>query len=294
MTSSNAASDDGDRSRVGGGRGTQRVAVVTDGSGFDPRLAGDRSLADVLAADVAVIGGLAKVPVASVVVLAEDGAELAARVRQLPEDIAAAYLTRTEPARARTAQRLLEMAGGRQAFAEEDDAAIMLTAACLSYLRRIDRDPITARVLIAGAARMPTLAALLMACEIFDVSLWNLRDERWFPLPRAVRDADVVIDLLGGTNLAGLVQDRPEGSVILHEGLSGRALAAPGILRALTCYPPGAVGLDVGLYRDCALAVAAVTPRRIQSPTPLLGPYLVDTVEAAVHIGIRRDLPDRL
>jgi hypothetical protein len=285
MTSSDAAADDRTSMR--------RVALVSDGSGYDPGAAGDRSLADALADDVAVIGGLAGVPVAPVLVVAEDAAALAARVRQLPEDIAAAYFIHTEPARARTAQRLLEVSGGRPAIVEEDDAAIMLTAACLGHLRRIDRDPATARVLIVGAARMPVLAPLLLACDVFDVSMWNRADERWFPLRRAVRDADVVIDLVGSTGDEGLAQDRPEGSVILHTGWNGQATATPGILRALTHYPPGAVELDVGLYRDCALAVAAVTSRRMRSAAPLPGPRLVDTVEAAVHEGVRRDLPGR-
>jgi malate dehydrogenase (oxaloacetate-decarboxylating) len=226
-----------------------------------------------------------------VVVGAGTGAELAERVRQLPADVAAAFLTRVDLARARTAQRELELAGGRQALTDEDAAGIALTAACLSHLRRIDREPTAARVLVAGAAEMPVLTPLLMACGIFDVSLWNQSDDQWFPLRRAVRDADVVIDLLHGTALTTLGPDRPEGSVIPHLGLDGRVLAASGILRAMTCYPPGLVELGVDLYADCALAIAAAAPARTRWSTLLRDPRLTTAVETAVHRSIRGHPP---
>jgi hypothetical protein len=137
---------------------------------------------------------------------------------------------------------------------------------------------------------MPVLTPLLMACGIFEVSPWNQSDERWFPRRRAARDADV-IDLLHGTTLTALGPDRPEGSIIQHLGLNGRTLAAPGILRALTRYPPGLVELGVHLYRDCALAIAATTPGRTRWSTLLRDSRLINAVETAAHRSIRGHLP---
>lgn len=240
--------------------------------------------------DAATVAELARVPTVPVPVPPGGGAELAACVRQLPDDVAAAFLTRVDPARARAAQRDLERAGGRQALSEEDTAAIALAAACLGHLRRVDRDPAAARVLVAGAAGMPGLGPLLMGCGVFDISLWNRADERWFPLRRAARDADVVIGLLDRPTLAVIAADRPDGSVIPHPGPAGRTPAAPGVLRALTRYPAGLVELGVDLYRDCALAIADATPD-LRDPGLITG--LVTAVETAVHRSITARRPRR-
>jgi hypothetical protein len=63
--------------------------------------------------------------------VAGDAAELARRLQELPDDIAAAFLTRTEAARARAAQRRLEQPGDRPVRTEEDAAAIALAAAAM-------------------------------------------------------------------------------------------------------------------------------------------------------------------
>jgi hypothetical protein len=268
-----------------------RIAVVSDGSGYRPRSRGAQPFDAVLDEDAALVAELGQVRTTPLAVEVGSGAELAARVQQLPDDVAAAFLTRVDPETARAAQLELELAGGRQALTDEDTAAIALVASSLAYLRRIDRNPATARVLVAGAVGMPVLTPLLMACGIFEVSLWNESDEQWFPRRRAARDADVVIDLLHGTTLAALGPDRPDGSVIPHLGLNGRTAAAPGILRALTCYPPGLVELDILLFRDCALAIAAADSGRMPWPTLLRDPRLISAVETAVHRSVRGHLP---
>lgn len=271
--------------------GTLRIAVLSDGSGYRPHPAAARPFDIVLAEDATIIADLGRVRTTPVLVPPGTGAELTQRVQQLPDDIAATYLTRVNPDRARGAQRDLDEAGGLRALTDEDTSGIALTAACLRHLHRIDREPAKARVLIAGAREMPALATLLMACGIFEVSLWNQTDERWFPLHRAARDADVVLDLLQDTAATALVHDRPDGSVIPRMELDGRTLAAPGILRAMTRYPPGLVDLDITVHRDCALALAAALPDRHQWPTVLRSPGLVDTLELAVHRSVRARRP---
>jgi|tagenome__1003787_1003787.scaffolds.fasta_scaffold20952181_3 hypothetical protein len=272
--------------------GTLRIAVVSDGSGYRPNPTAARPFDVVLGEVATIIGGLGQMRTTPIVIRPDTDAELTLQVRQLPDDVAATYLALVDAARARTVQRELEAAGGRQALTDEDASGIALTAACMRHLHRIDRDPAQARVLVAGASKMPGLAMLLMACGVFDVSLWNRTDERWFPLNRAARDADVVLDLLHDPTSTALGYDRPDGSVIPSFELDGQTLAAPGILRAITRYPPGLVELDVALYRDCALALATALPDRRQWSTLLRNPRLVDAVELSVHRSVRGRRPD--
>lgn len=192
---------------------------------------------------------------------------------------------------------------------EEDAAGIALAAAALVYLYRLGRDPYRCRILIAGAIRMPILSPLLLATGIPDITLWNSADGTWFPLHRAARDADVVIDLQRSypqttadpTTDSCPVQldlDRPEGSVITRRGLDARALTAPGLLRALTDHPAGALPLGshsgLGLYRVCVQAVAHATPPRRQlhdQPLDCAIPIaaaaaIADAVAAALHLAL--------
>ena len=260
---------------------TASVAVVSDGSGHTGRRA-VRPLRTALADDAAVIEGVGGVRAVPIVVPMGEADQLAARLQELPDDVAAVFLTRTEARRARAAQRRLEEVGGRSVLTEEAVSAIALTAAGLTYLQRIGRGPGAARVLIAGADGMPILAPMLMGSGIHEVSLWNPTDEYWFPLHRAARDADVVIDLRRDTRLDVLAEDRPEGSVLAVAGSDGAASAvAPGMLRALAQYPPGVIELGVEQYCGCACAVAAATPPARRPG--VCGPRLADAVAAAVH-----------
>ena len=126
-----------------------------------------------------------------------DSAQLATRIAQLPDAAAAVLVTHTEPARARAVQRRVAHVGGRPVVSDEDLAAIALTAAALVYLRRIGRDRHRSRTLVVGAISMPVLAPLLVCTGFPDITLWNSVASPWFPLARAARDADVVLDLLG-------------------------------------------------------------------------------------------------
>lgn len=268
-----------------------RVAVVGDGGGH-PYTEAPRPLAMALAADADAIERLGGVRAVAVRVPPGDADALAARLRELPEDVAAILITRTEPERARAAQRRLEIEGARTVLTEEDTTAITLTAAALAYLRRIGRDLLAARVLVIGAARMPVLAAVLMGCGIYEVSMWNEGDERWFPLRRAVRDADVVLDLLRDPELGRLAPDRPDCS-ILGTGLAhGPSVAAPGMLRALADYPPGTFSIGIEQYCDCAQAVAASVASRTRPWRPLRDRHIALAVAAAVRYSTgRRPLP---
>jgi hypothetical protein len=92
-----------------------------------PRVA--RPFDVVLDEDATLVAELSQVPTTPVLVKVGTGAELAEWVQLLPEDVAAAFLTRVDPARARAAQDELELAGGRRALTDEDAAAIAL--ACI-------------------------------------------------------------------------------------------------------------------------------------------------------------------
>jgi hypothetical protein len=81
-----------------------RIAVVSDGSGYQPSPRAARPFDEVLDEDANLVAELGQVPTMPAVVKVSTGAELADRVQQLPDDVAAAFLTRVDPARARTAQ----------------------------------------------------------------------------------------------------------------------------------------------------------------------------------------------
>lgn len=257
-----------------------RVAVVGDGSGH-PYPEATRPLAMALAADADAIERLAGVRTVAVRVPVGDPDELSARLRELPEDVAAVLITRTATERARAAQRRLEIEGGPTVLTEEDTTAIALTAGALAYLRRISRELLAARVLVIGAARMPVLSVVLIGCGLYEVSMWNKSDEQWFPLRRAVRDADVVLDLLRDPELARLAPDRPAGSILGVGVAHGLSVVAAGMLRALADYPPGTVSIGIEQYCDCAQAAAVAT--RPRPWRPLRDPHIAHAVAAALH-----------
>jgi hypothetical protein len=261
------------------------IAVVGDGtapgsSGTPEPLEWTTQAA--LDVDARLIRGLARVPTVSVAATTWDAApRFAARIQQMRGHAGAVFLTRTDAARARTVQRLVEQAGGPPVLTAEDATAIALAAAALGYLTRLGRDPNHSRIVIAAAVRMPILSPLLIAVGFSDITLWNTADGAWYPLRRAARDADVVIDLSrndhddaeepAATN--ELYLDRPEGSVITRRGLDSRALATPGLLRALAAQPDPPP-LDLRVYAVCAATLAHTTPRngltsqQVGRPTP--------------------------
>lgn len=259
------------------GRAPRQVAVMGDGTGPGACAPPGRPLGTALAADADALQVLATVPAVAVPVAERDSAAaVAAQIRRLPEQICAVFLTRITPPRARAVQRGVEEAGGRPVLTDEDATAIALTAAALVYLRGLGRDPYRSTIVVAAAIRMPILSALLVAAGFPDITLWNAPDAVWFPLHRAARDADVVIDLQRdpGVHRSGEAPaggerrgvefelDRPEGSVITPSALDGRTLIAPGLLRALAEYPAPAPPLGLGIYGACARAVAQATPAR--------------------------------
>ncbi|MBN9101355.1 MAG: hypothetical protein J0I49_25070 [Pseudonocardia sp.] len=330
MTASPAIPDDGRPANPGGGVGSPRplhpagralrqVAVIGDGTGHGPPAQPGRPLATILAGDAATLQRLARIPAVTRPASQWDATDtVAEQIRQFPPEITAVLLTRTSPTRARSVQRLVEQAGGRPVLTDEDATAIALTAAALVYLRGLGRDQYRARILIADATRMPILSALLLATGFPDITLWNTPDAAWFPLHRAARDADVVIDLQhapdsnptgsnpmgapalgeqGELSAVGFELDRPEGSVITPRALDdGRMLIAPGLLRALAEYPATAPPLGLGIYEAVARAVAHATPARrrlhgVPDRDPATGtPDVADAIAGAVtlHLALTR------
>jgi hypothetical protein len=258
-----------------------RVAVVGDGSAH-PRTGATRPLATALAADADAIERLGGVRAVAVPVPA-GGEALATRLRELPADVAAALITRTEPGRARATQHRLGAEAGRPVLTEEDTNAIALTASALAYLRSIGHRPSAARVLVAGASHMPVLTPILVGCGIHEVDMWNQSDERRLPLHRAVRDADVVLDPLRSPELARLAPDRPDGSILAAGVTHGPAVAAPGMLRALAEYPAGTVDVGIEQYCECARAIAVAVATRPRPWRPPRDPHISHAVAAALR-----------
>lgn len=260
-------------------RSPYRVAVVGDGSAH-PHTEAARPLATALAADADAIERLGGVRVVAVPASAS-GDGVVTRLRELPDDVAAALVTRTDYERARAAQHVLDTEDGRPVLTEEDSNAVALTASALAYLRRIGHRPGAARVLVVGASGMPVLTPLLIGCGIQEVNMWNRSDERWFPLRRAVRDADVVLDLLRSPEMGGLAPDRPDGSILAAGVANGLVVAAPGMLRALAEYPPGTADVGIEQYCECAHAIAVAVATRSRPWRPPRDPHISHAVAAA-------------
>lgn len=274
-------------STVAAGQDMPRVvAVVSDGSA----LRGDTSaghhdvapdsLAVLLEDDAAGLHVRAGVPVRAAPLSARDTEGLAAQLRGLPTDTGAIFLTHTDPARARAAQRAVHEAGGPPVLTDADTTTVTLTAALLATVARAGREPATSRVVIAGADALPELCPLLIATGVGDISSWNASDGRAFPLHHLARHANAVIDLLGATApAAGWVPGDRWSNVISPDDPGYRLLPAPGLFAALAHYPDATVDLDV--LRACAMAMTAATPPG--RPVPEMDdPHLTEAIVSAV------------
>jgi malic enzyme len=257
------------------------VAVVSDGSGLRHRgrTADPASVHSVLAEYTELIHDLTGLPAHPLMVTATDDDHLAASLRGLPADIGAIALTHTDPARARAAQQTLRAVGGLPVVTDEDTTAIALAAAVLTSLARAGSTPLASKVVIAGAEHLPGMCALLMAVGIGDIVSWREADAHVYPLYRVVHGADVVIDLLGAA------RELTGATVITPDDPAGRLLALPGLLSAVVQTPVPV--LDVSLYRVCALALAASTPRDRLLPD-LADPAVTDNIAHAATQALHR------
>ena len=262
------------------------VAVVSDGSGVRHRglPVTPASMAPLLRDDATLIHDLTGLPVLALPVTAQDATELAARLMALPGNVGAAFLTETDPARARAAQHMVEQRGGPVVITDQDTTAIALAAATVTALRRAGRTTAGSQVVIAGSDTMPVLGSLLMAVGVGDIGSWRQADALGYPLHRIARTADVVIDLIAatghltaaGSTAAG--SDHPTVVVLVADDPHYPWLALPGLLTATVGSPRP--WLDIDIHRACALALAAATP-----PGKLLpesDPSLTDLVASAV------------
>jgi len=187
---------------------------------------------------------------------------------QLPPETAAVVLTGRH-----TADTLClgDAADPTPVLAEQDIAAVAVTAALLTTLTRRGRAPRASRVVIAGADTVPMLCRLLVAAGIGDITTWKHQDAVAFPLRRVAEDVDAVIDLLGvwpAHDHPHATVDSGEPAVIAPDAERDPLLVLPGLLRAITQAPDvqAAVALDVEVHLACALALVMATPSHQQLP----------------------------
>ncbi|WP_344411785.1 hypothetical protein [Pseudonocardia ailaonensis] len=174
---------------------------------------------------------------------------------------------------------------GRPVVTRTMARSIGLCAGAVLYLRSVRRSPAIARVLVAGADRGPGLAALLFACGLSDISLWNVSDERWLPLRTATRDVDVIIDLLGSPYMDQLRVDLAEGSVVAADDFDPDATLAPGILAGLAHNAARRTDFDHKLMRRCVDGLADGAERS-GWPTAVTSPR----VWAHLHDAVQTEL----
>ncbi|MBP2364895.1 hypothetical protein [Pseudonocardia parietis] len=253
------------------------TAVVMD-VGADASATEDEDTITRLNEMAVVIGGLSGVQTVPLLVSCPDSYELMQMLHGLPVQVGAVYLAGNNPERLREAQALLADVSARPVITEADAEAISLVGAVLTYLGGRDLLPADSRVVVAGKARLPTLCPLLLTAGLFQHTRWAPADAPAAPLSRATRDADVVIDLTGGSEqMTRLQWDRPCDSVIASPPNAG-LLPVPGLMRAIAA----AVGplVDIETYHACAAGLMRAAPPRSLSPR-VTSPDLVGEVEAA-------------
>lgn len=253
------------------------VAVVSDGSALAAPGAAQDTVVLMLRRYVALIEDLAGLRGLELH-LDHDPRRAAAGLRGLPSEVGALFLPHVRRDFACRARDLTDV----PVVTDQDTTAIALAAALLTTLTRAGRTPRASQVVIAGAGTLPILCPLLMVCGVGSVTTWNPADALSFPLRRIAADADVVIDLLGGTTIGtvgiGAFAPDLEPTVIVPDSRRGPLLALPGLLRALTRTPDAR--LDVEVHHACALALVMATPPDDVLP---VSPYdaLVDQVTDA-------------
>ncbi|WP_406630287.1 hypothetical protein [Amycolatopsis sp. WGS_07] len=251
------------------------LAVVGDSAPDEP----EPSLA-LLRSDAQAIREHTGVPASAFAVRSRNAGELSAALRSLPAEVEAVYLTGTEPAKARAAQRDIASGGGVPVITEEETSGIVLTAAVLTRTRRLQVAPFAAKVVVAGSDTMPLLVPLLVASGIGEVVAWRRDDAAGYPLSEVARNATVVVDASG--DLGGTVLVAPDRSAGL--------LPLPGLFaalrRGLVARPVNDPLYQLDVHRACAHALTTLTPVDRLLPElsdPDLAVRVLDAIEEALR-----------
>jgi malate dehydrogenase (oxaloacetate-decarboxylating) len=254
------------------------VAVVSDGSAFTEPAS---VLGVVLRHYATLIRDATGLPTQVIRIEASDPGRFAATFTHAlttpPAQVAAVFLTHTDPDRARAVQHV---AGGLVVLIDEDTTAIALTAAVCTALARAARPAAAARVVIAGGARIRMLGPLLVAAGIGELTAWWPQDAPAYPLPTIAAQADVVINLLGRCPAIDAIRAHyPDLVVIAPDPTRDPLLVVPGLLRAATAVPD--LRLNTAVAHAAALALVMATPPLQELPP---GPYpaLAEQVADAV------------
>ncbi|MYW89694.1 hypothetical protein G3I59_03400 [Amycolatopsis rubida] len=207
-----------------------------------------------LRADAQAIREHTGVPASAFAVRSRNAGELSVALRSLPGEVEAVYLTGTEPAKARAAQRDLAASGGIPVITEEETAGIALAAAVLIRSHRLQVAPFAAKIVVAGSDTMPLLVPLLVASGVGEVVAWRRADAAGYPLAEVTRNATVVVDAAG--ELGGPALARPDRSACL--------LPLPGLFaalrRGLVARPVSDPLYQLDVHRACAHALTTLAP----------------------------------
>lgn len=193
----------------------------------------------------------------------DDTDHVIARIDDVPAEIGAVFLANADPAHASSPQEALRNLPDIPVVTDQETAAIALTAALLSGIGAAALRPRACRVVIVGADALPLLPLLLIAAGVVDIVRWTENDAEDFPLSQVVRNADVVIDVLGTAEVLPR-SDLGSAPVVIGPGDVRLVLPLPGLLRAIVKRPSGVLCTDLSarteLYCACAYALSAATP----------------------------------
>lgn len=257
------------------------AAVVSDGSALRDRAGAVELIVREFAEH---LGALAHVPVRPVTVGAADAAQLAAGIRALPADVGPVLVTHADLERTRRVQQELRDSGLPLVLTDQDATAIALTAAVLAAVADRPRARRAGKVVVAGAQHLPTLAPLLVAAGIADITTWNVADAVAFPLQHVVYGADAVVDLLGALP-SWVAEDRHAEIALITRGSALTApCAAAGLLRAALLDPETTFDLATYCAAARALTSASAADRPLtQRNAQDLTDHVTDAVRPPIH-----------
>jgi malate dehydrogenase (oxaloacetate-decarboxylating) len=198
-------------------------------------------------------------------------------------------------------------ADGPIVISGQDASSISVTAAALIAVNRRREATGTARVLLAGADRLPGLSALLALANVGELTIWNSADAASFSLRSVAAGVDVVINALGsGTDRSGFTAQPAVGGhdgerrrsapvVVEPDWLADPVLVLPGLVHTLVTVKCSGLVTDLSRldlrYHDvcfaCALELVMATPydqAQLPRPSHALSARLADAAARALAV----------
>jgi len=233
------------------------VAVASDGSGAprDCHSASNIRMSGLLTIAALLHQG-AGIDASAVLINPGSTDNFIVELRSLATKFPTIYLVHTDAARARAAQRLLTEA---TIIADQQTAAILLTAGLLTTLAHTGMSTRASRIVIIGGRQNPEVTDLAVAAGVGEIITWSPDDAHRVPLASLARRATAVLDALGSAThqreATAMVLPPP---LIAIDNPAQSLLALPTLLSIHATIRHSIIGTK--LFYTCAQTLAAGTP----------------------------------